>query len=777
MMTQTFDPTRHTDGGSIFDGVVGDPLDQSDTNNLTSSEINSSVSVMVDSSVTGTISTSGEQDFFSVTFEAGKTYKIDGFGSPSGGGTINETDLHLFNSSGGFIEYDDFEGAGLDAQITYTATTTGTFYIMVDGYYSTDTGTYTLSIEETVALPPPGTTGTYEELAEFLKSGTNNGVEYTFDTSSSNVITVNISGLTAAGQQLALWAMDAWEMVANIDFQIVTSGEMITVDDEDSGAFAYYPNTGSTSIAGGDNTNGVELNVSKQWLVNSGTTLDSYSFQTYVHEFGHALGLNHLGDYNFTPGQSITYANDAYFTNDSWQMSVMSYFDQVENTSTNASFGYLAGPMIADIIAIQDFYGAPGSSGVTAGNTTFGLNSNIGNYLDELFTALATNSTSANVSGNDMAYTLYDQGGTDTIDLSFLTASDPANINLNDGTFSDIGTGIDVLGIAVGTMIENLTTGAGNDTLTGNELNNILNAGDGNDLVLSGTGNDTTNGGIGNDTLYGGGGNDSISAGNGNDEAFGGNGNDFLSGSSGFDLLGGGANNDTLYGGANNDTLWGSSGNDLIYGGTDNDLVGGGTNKDQIFGESGNDTLYGGGGQDTVQGGTENDVVGGGAGADVVNGDGGNDTLWGQAGNDTLSGGNGDDDIAGGGQGDLLQGQQGNDTLNGGFGNDTLFGGANDDVLNGNFGTDILVGGLGADTFVFDEGGAKTVSDFNGAEGDMLQIDDGLWFGATLSPSNTVTAFASVVGGSVVFDFGSGNTITLTGVSTTVGLSDHIEII
>ncbi|MEM6586864.1 MAG: pre-peptidase C-terminal domain-containing protein [Pseudomonadota bacterium] len=254
-------------------------------------------SVNVGETFVGSIGTAGDEDWIAVTFEAGKTYIIDALGAQSGGGTLGDTDLRLYDANGNFIEYDDLDGAGFDAQITYTAATISTFYIEVESYFLANTGTYTLAVTE--SMPFPGGVGTNAELAEFLKTGTN-GFAFTYDTTTSNVITVNISGLTAEGQQLALWAMEAWEMVVDLDFQIVTSGEMITVDDEDSGAFAFFPNAGSTNGAPGFNTVGVELNVSKAWLQNNGTSIDSYSFQTYVHEFGHSIGLNHMGDYNFT---------------------------------------------------------------------------------------------------------------------------------------------------------------------------------------------------------------------------------------------------------------------------------------------------------------------------------------------------------------------------------------------------------------------------------------------------------------------------------------------
>ena len=148
--------------------------------------------------------------------------------------------------------------------------------------------------------------------------------------------------------------------------------------------------------------------------------------------------------------------------------------------------------------------------------------------------------------------------------------------------------------------------------------------------------------------------------------------------------------------------------------------------------------------------------------------------LWGQNGNDDLFGGTGNDTLSGGAQCDLLFGLQGNDLLNGGYGNDTLSGGADNDTLNGNFGNDIMTGGLGADTFVFDDGGAKTVTDFSLAEGDILQLDDALW-GGGLTEAQVVDQFAAASSGTVVLTLG-GTVITLEGVTTTDGLAGALDL-
>ncbi len=745
-MTQTFDPARHPDGttGLASNGDV--PMAEISEGSDAAAGISSVYSMLLGDSFSGQVGTGGDVDWVQVTFEAGTTYEINALGSQSGGGSLYDTDLRLYTSNGTLIEYDDYDGEGWDASITYSAETTGTYWIAVSAFSGTTTGSYTLELQEGIAPHVPGTDGTVAQLAEYLKSG-NTNTEFTYNTSISNVITVNLNGLTNAGKQLARWAMEAWEMVADLDFQEVNSGEMITVDDEDSGAFAYYPNAGSTS-------SGVEVNVSKSWVSSYGSTIGSYSFQTYIHEFGHALGLNHLGSYN----GSANYNTDAIFSNDSWQMSVMSYFSQSENTSINASYATVTTAQVADIFAVQDFYGAADGNSVTAGNTVYGLGSNLGNYMDDLFAVMVSGTSTATVNNNTQALTLFDQGGTDLLDLSYLAANKAAAINLNGGTFSDIGNKLGIIGIALGTVIENLYTGAGSDTVTGNSSNNVI------------------EGGSGNDTIFGWGGNDTLSATSGQNEIFGDNGNDTVTGGSGNDVVGGGSGNDIVSGMGGDDTLWGGSGNDVMTGNNGADVGYGGSGADNLDGGSGADTMWGGDGQDIVSGGADDDEVGGGGGHDTLHGGDGNDVLWGTWGNDTLYGDAGNDLLGGGDKNDVLYGGTGNDTLLGSWGSDSLFGGGGADRLELGVGTDVATGGAGADTFVLiSSSGDNTITDFDMSEGDRLQLDADLWAG-TLTTSQVVSTYASVSEGEgVLFSFGDGTTILLEGLTTTSGLQDVID--
>ena len=161
------------------------------------------------------------------------------------------------------------------------------------------------------------------------------GGRRSFNVAPGGTLTADITALTAEGQQLARWALEAWTNVTGIEFRFVNGDAHITFDDDEAGAhssmtdYAIRPDLVEIRKA--------HVNVPVDWLEEHGSTIDSYSFQTYVHEIGHALGLGHPGDYNASDGRpDPTYEADAKFLNDSWQASVMSYFNQAQNTYIDA---------------------------------------------------------------------------------------------------------------------------------------------------------------------------------------------------------------------------------------------------------------------------------------------------------------------------------------------------------------------------------------------------------------------------------------------------------
>ncbi len=307
------------------------------------------------------------------------------------------------------------------------------------------TGNYTLSVQP--YTPPP--VWNYDQIADQLINGYWNSTGQSarhFNVSQGGSITVNYSTLTAAEQTLATAALGEWSDIIGVTFTPVTTGGQIRFSDaEDASAGGPVAST-SDRTSGGFITS-ADIQISQSWVNSYGMGLNSYSFMTYLHEIGHALGLGHAGDYNNT----ADYVQDALYANDAWSTTIMSYFDQNDNAYFhNQGFTrqFVLTPMVADIVAMQQMYGL--STTTRAGNTTYGFNSNAGSSIYN----------AANMGA--LAYTVFDSAGIDTLDYSGFTSDQL--INLNPETFSNVGTGIGNVSIARGTVIENAIGGSGNDT-------------------------------------------------------------------------------------------------------------------------------------------------------------------------------------------------------------------------------------------------------------------------------------------------------------------------
>ena len=103
----------------------------------------------VGGSVTGTLSTGSDLDWFAVSLEAGHQYQIDLEGVDTNQGTLSDPWLAGIYDAGGEgiskTTNDDISSTNLNSRVIFTKDHDGTFYIAVGGSNST-TGTYRLSV-------------------------------------------------------------------------------------------------------------------------------------------------------------------------------------------------------------------------------------------------------------------------------------------------------------------------------------------------------------------------------------------------------------------------------------------------------------------------------------------------------------------------------------------------------------------------------------------------------------------------------------------------------
>ena len=392
------------------------------------------------------------------------------------------------------------------------------------------------------ATAPPLTVYTPDQIADVLIDGYwawscyGGSGPRSFDVGTDDAITVNLTGLDATGAYLARAALDEWTNVTGIRFVDSDTAE-ITFQNTNKGFYTSQVTSGSTILNGTVNVNLADMNV-------VGTALNSYGFSVFIHEIGHALGLGHAGDYNNIAEYS-QYAGlgDNQYLNDSWQMSVMSYFDQgpggqnflSDNTWLNVASSYPTTPMLADVLAIQEIYGVRTGTADSGnlGDTTYGANSTLTNALGLLFGQYFGEDTENAAIFDptaDFGFTIYDHNGIDTLDFSPVGADQV--IDLRAEAVSNVMGMQGNMIIARDTLIENAIGGSGSDKITGNAVNNSLIGNAGDDMLFGGSGFDFMTGGSGNDMLSGE---------NGFDSLYGGTGNDDLQGHAGNDLLDGGA--------------------------------------------------------------------------------------------------------------------------------------------------------------------------------------------------------------------------------------------
>ncbi|HMG48752.1 MAG TPA: M10 family metallopeptidase C-terminal domain-containing protein [Allosphingosinicella sp.] len=530
--------------------------------------------------IVSAVDTIADEDFYSITLIAGHQYQIgmyayspQGPGDPVGpnGVPLSDSYLELYDSNGVLITAADggsdttfnTANSGFDALLTFTATTTGTYYVNARAFDNTpldgsdngdvvgDYGLYAKDVTGDESLYTPYYSPNSPLYAIDWGTQVNkihqtyrnpDGNEGTRDTGNpqsqvdpgallghpgKNVISIYFAQagdifvsndptnpglppatITAVGVQQ--FEHDA-VMTALAEFAKVADIVYVVVTDRAQADFIYtsYQGTPGPGVSLLGSMSPPDESDEGLAQFNSGDSRwnavdlqqGGFSFVTLIHEFGHGHGLAHPHDNGGHSGIMNGVEPEGAGVADY----TTGDFDLNQGVFTMMSYedGWQTSP--------HNPHNAPttGGYGYLGGLMAFDIAAIQDKYGVNEDTATGNDTYAmkdVNAPGT-YYYCIWDAAGIDAI--TYGGARDatidlrPATLQYEYGGGGRVSYALGIYGgftIANGVTIENATTGSGNDHLVGNAVNNVLDGGGGNDLFdLSGGGDDHAIGGAGDD--------------------------------------------------------------------------------------------------------------------------------------------------------------------------------------------------------------------------------------------------------------------------------------
>lgn len=333
---------------------------------------------------------------------------------------------------------------------------------------------------------------------------------YTQSIVSPEVVTSTSSGYTNwSTTQLAniQSILDTYTQFANVTFSKVinasgyTPAQVGTASDINI-SFITRPTSNFSGLSALANSNfgytggqlDIVLNTSGFGGGDTSLSTSTWGGHVLMHELGHSLGLSHPhSEYvngratlttDFAATVNLGFSKLGFVTNSATDMNkeyftIMSYDDQAPQVGVDT---YAQTPMILDVLALQEAYGAgSGSTGMSNDVINVGSSAGVNSYR-----------------------TYFDAGGVDEVNLA----------NYISGAYIHMGTTIvgarHLVGVSMSTAdrqlmlsggsptslrwfygeFENVLAGAGNDIITGNSLDNRIRGAAGNDVIEGGGGTD-----------------------------------------------------------------------------------------------------------------------------------------------------------------------------------------------------------------------------------------------------------------------------------------------
>ena len=707
-----------------------------------------------DAQITGTLVAGETQDVFGIAVTAGQTYSVALRGVGANG--IDDPLLAVFDEIGTFINYDDDGGRGITSLLTFTAATSGTYFLTAQTFGAGDVGDYTIdvwvqpptdAVADTFAAAPTigiGTTFGHIDTSEDIdtyKVYLEAGQLYTFQLAAGADYETNFLDVPPGEVDtiLALYAPDGTFLTFNDD---------VAFPNDISSGLSFVPQTSGfyyLDVLGyPDQTGGYTLDVNVtdpagfdpldaiNWVNADNIPVETVNGEeiAYVYFGDSDQNFGQTGDdgnpmvtINWNPfeKQQVMIALQEYnrilgityvITEDESQATFRLLKTESQEYGAyffpqDPAFGADQGVGVFNVLS--GGWNAPGQFSLLKGGYAFSV------ILHEFGHA------------HGLAHP-HDNGGGSEIMLGVTGAVGSFGLyNLNQGVYTVMSYNdawqLHPDGPTPYTLA-NIDSGwpgtlSAFDIAQLQERYGAVDRNTGNNVYFLGDANDF---GTFYQTIWDSAGTDEIRYNGARAAQI-----DLTAATLDYSATGGGVVSfvDDVFGGytiANGVTIenaTGGSGNDVLLGNAAANVLKGNAGNDSLMGRAGDDTLIGGLGNDTLNGGDGSDTVDYADGPQGVTVNLARGTVTGAAGTDTLTsienvrGSRGDDTITGDATANRVKGETGNDKIDGGAGDDTLFGDGGDDTIIGGLGNDFLAGGAGIDTLDFYAAGRAVTVDLS----------------------------------------------------------------